>query len=151
MRIPCTHSPLRQIAVPIMPAAEAEVEAGVGGTVLIVEDDAMVRSTLAETLSELGYRIIEADDADAALAVLDSGVAADLIVTDFSVPGSMDGLEFASLARSRFPELPVILTTGHIDFLGSKVLPRDVGVLSKPYTRGDIAAAARHALARNRH
>jgi PAS domain S-box-containing protein len=147
--MPCTHEPLRQIVVPVMPAAGAE--AGMGETVLIVEDDAMVRSTLAETLSELGYRIIEADDADAALAVLEGGVAADLILTDISMPGSMDGLEFATVARSRFPELPVILTTGHLDVLGSKALPRDVGVLSKPYTRGDIATAARHALARNRH
>jgi CheY-like chemotaxis protein len=147
--LPCTHEPLRRIAVPVMPAAEAE--AGMGETVLIVEDDVMVRTTLAETLSELGYRIIEADDADAALAVLEGGVVTDLILSDLSMPGSMDGLEFASIARSRFPELPVILTTGHIDVLGSKALPRDVAVLSKPYTRGDIAAAARHALARNRH
>jgi PAS domain S-box-containing protein len=87
------------IAASATPSVKTEVEVGMGETVLVVEDDAMVRSTLSETLAELGYRIIEADDADAALGVLESGAMADLILTDISMPGSMDGLEFARVRR----------------------------------------------------
>ncbi|MBL6454566.1 PAS domain S-box protein [Belnapia sp. T6] len=150
--LPRAHEATGHMAVPVTPRAEAEAEAepGMGETVLIVEDDAMVRSTLAETLAELGYQTIEADDADAALALLEGGAMADLILTDISMPGSMDGLEFARVAHGRFPQIPVILTTGHIEVLGDMALPRDVGILSKPYTRGDISAAARHALVRRK-
>lgn len=149
--LPRIQEPVLDIAASATPSVKAEVEVGMGETVLVVEDDAMVRSTLAETLAELGYRTIEADDADAALGVLESGAMADLILTDISMPGSMDGLEFARVARGRFPEVPVILTTGHIDVLGGTTLPPDAGILSKPYTRGDVSAAARHALAKHRH
>ncbi|MBL6082345.1 response regulator [Belnapia sp. T18] len=149
--LPSIQKPVLDIAASVTPSVKAGVEAGMGETVLVVEDDAMVRSTLAETLSELGYRIIEADDADAALGVLEGGAVADLILTDISMPGSMDGLEFARVAGSRFPEVPVILTTGHIDVLGATTLPTNAGILSKPYTRGDVSAAARHALAKHRH
>jgi CheY-like chemotaxis protein len=114
---------------------------------LIVEDDELVRATLAETLSDLGYQIVEADDADAALALLESGISTDVVLTDLSMPGSMDGLEFASVTRHRFPQLPVILTTGHTGVLSSRPLPPGVNLVSKPYSFAGIASAIRHALA----
>ncbi|MFC7538223.1 ATP-binding protein [Siccirubricoccus deserti] len=84
-------------------SASAEPEAGFGETVLIVEDDALVRSALAETLRDLRYRVIEAADADAALAMLEYGIAADVVLSDVMMPGGMDGVEFATIARGRFP------------------------------------------------
>jgi CheY-like chemotaxis protein len=59
----------------------------------------------------------------------------------------MDGVEFAAVARDRFPRLPIILTTGRADALAGRPLPPGVGVLRKPHSRGGIAAALRRALA----
>jgi PAS domain S-box-containing protein len=142
--LPKTDEPVRRIAE--APASGAEAEPGFGETVLLVEDDALVRTALAETLRDLRYHIVEAADADAALASLESGAAADLIFTDLSMPGSMDGLEFAATIRRRFPDLPVILTTGHVGVLSGRTLPGGVGFVRKPHSRTGIAAAVRQAL-----
>jgi CheY-like chemotaxis protein len=98
-------------------------------------------------LSDLGYRIIEADDADAALALLNNGIGADVVLTDLSMPGSMDGLEFASVTRHRFPKLPVILMTGYTGVLSNRALPPGVNLVSKPYSFAGVASAIRHVLA----
>ena len=110
----------------------------------------MVLAALAETLHDLRYRVVEATDADTALAMLDSGVAVDVVLSDVMMPGTMDGVEFAAVARERFPRLPLILTTGRADALGSRRLPPGVGVLRKPHSRSGIAAAIRRALAEAR-
>jgi signal transduction histidine kinase len=125
----------------------AEPEAGFGETVLVVEDDAMVRAAVTETLRDLRYQVIEAADADAALAMLDYGITADVVLSDVMMPGTMDGVEFAAATRGRFPELPIILTTGRLDALGGRPLPPGVSVLRKPHSRSGIAAALRRALA----
>jgi CheY-like chemotaxis protein len=70
-----------------------------------------------------------------------------LIFTDLSMPGSMDGLEFAAAIRMRFPDLPVILTTGHVGVLSGRRLPNGVRFVRKPHSRTGIAAAVRQALA----
>jgi CheY-like chemotaxis protein len=70
-----------------------------------------------------------------------------VVFTDLSMQGSMDGLEFASVTRRRFPKLPVILTTGHTGVLSSRALPLGVKLVSKPYSFVGIASAIRHALA----
>jgi CheY-like chemotaxis protein len=82
--------------------------------------------------------------------MLDSGVAVDVVLSDVMMPGSMDGVEFAAVARERFPRLPLILTTGRADVLAGKPLPSGVGVLRKPHSRSGIAAAIRRALAEAR-
>jgi PAS domain S-box-containing protein len=143
--LPSSDEPLRRVSEPSVSAARAEL--GTGQIVLIVEDDAMVSETLAETLCELGYQIVEAADADAALALLESGTSPDLVVTDLSMPGSMDGLDFANTTRRRFSALPVVLTTGHVIGLGVNALPPGVNVVKKPYSRAEIAAAVQDALA----
>jgi CheY-like chemotaxis protein len=117
--------------------------------VLLVEDDALVRAALAATLRDLAYRIVEAADADAALAILDAGAAVDVVVTDLTMPGSMDGLGFAGVARAWRPGLPVVLITGHLDpFHGGRRLPEGIGFVRKPHRRGPLAAALRRALGR---
>lgn len=144
--LPWTDEPMRQIS---KPSPDLEVN-GFGETVLIVEDDALVRRALAETLCGLQYRTIELADADAALALLESGVMADVIITDIALPGSMDGLDFAAVTRTKFPGLPVILNTGHVGVLGDRALPPGVSFLSKPHSRGAIAAMLRQAMAESR-
>jgi CheY-like chemotaxis protein len=145
--LPRSNEPMHRASAP--PMADAEAEAGFGETVLIVEDDALVRTALAETLRDLRYQIMEAADADTALTMLEGGAAADLIFTDLSMPGSMDGLEFAAAIRMQFPHLPVILTTGHVGVLSGRTLPDGVSFVRKPHSRTGIAAAVRQALAGN--
>lgn len=126
--------------------AAAEAPRGHGETVLVVEDNLAVRSTFARMLSDLGYRVLEAEDADEGLAVLDGDSSADAVLTDLTMPGSMDGLELAEIARTRHPALPVILTTAHLDPLRRRRLPPGVGFLQKPCDRAGLAVAVRSAL-----
>ena len=123
-----------------------EPETGSGETVLVVGDDALVRAAMAETLGDLGYRVMEAMDADEALAMLDGGVAADVVLSDVMMPGGMNGVEFAAAARLRFPALPVVLATGHVGTLDGRPLSPGMDLLPKPLGRGAIAAAVRRAL-----
>jgi signal transduction histidine kinase/ActR/RegA family two-component response regulator len=143
--LPRSTEPGHRASAPL--TADAEAEPGFGETVLIVEDDALVRTALAETLRDLRYRIMEAADADTALALLEGGATVDLIFTDLSMPGSMDGVEFAAAISRRFPDLPVILTTGHVGVLSGRRLPNGVRFVRKPHSRTGIAAAVRQALA----
>jgi PleD family two-component response regulator len=76
----------------------AEALCGQGETVLPVEDDAPIRASLAAMLAELCYRVFKAEDAAVGLAVLGQA-AVSVILTDLTMPGSMDGLEFAEVAR----------------------------------------------------
>jgi signal transduction histidine kinase/integral membrane sensor domain MASE1/ActR/RegA family two-component response regulator len=80
---------------------------------LLVDDEHGVRTVLAEALADQGHAVTEAEDAASALARIDAGVDADVLVTDLSMPGSMDGLALIREARRRRPRLPAVLITGH--------------------------------------
>jgi CheY-like chemotaxis protein len=116
-------------------------------TVLVVEDNARLRRATVRQLSGLGYRVLEAEDAAAALAILsDDGV--DLLFTDVVMPGSMDGLDLVHRAISLRAELKVLLTSG---FSGVRTADQRIGerpfpVLNKPYRRDDLARMLREAL-----
>ena len=81
--------------------------------VLLVDDEADVRATLAASFADGGHAVTEAEDAAAALAHLDAGCVVDAIVTDLAMPGAMDGLALIHAARCRLPRLPAVLVTGH--------------------------------------
>ena len=123
-----------------------QAPAGRGETVLLVEDDPAVRGVIAATLAELGYQVLEAEDADAALATFKATAGVDAVVTDLTMPGSMDGMELAEAVRSSSLELPVILVTGHLDPLCERRLPDGVTFLQKPCTRAQLANALQNAL-----
>jgi CheY-like chemotaxis protein len=114
--------------------------------VLLVEDDTSVRASLAATLRDLGYRVLEAELADTGLALLASVGAVDAVLTDLAMPGPLDGLEFAEAVRSHRPSLPVLLVTGHLDPLRGRRLPGGVGVLAKPCDRTRLATGLRGVL-----
>ncbi len=82
--------------------------------VLLVDDDAMVREALAGQMEEQGYRVMQASDGLEALARLDGGAVADLLVSDFAMPG-MNGLMLIQEVRRRRPDLPALLLTGYAD------------------------------------
>jgi CheY-like chemotaxis protein len=101
--------------------------------ILLVEDDALIRVITAEMLGDLGYQVVEAEGADAALRLLD-GV--DLMITDLRL-GETDGLALAAAVRTRLPGLPVIISSGQV--------PPETGMdgllwLSKPYDYAALRA-----------
>jgi|HubBroStandDraft_6_1064221.scaffolds.fasta_scaffold812881_2 CheY-like chemotaxis protein len=81
-------------------------------TVLVVEDEVLIRLLLAEALRDAGCRVVEAACAAEALSVLDAS-ALDILITDVKMPGEVDGLELAARVRQARPGLKVIVTSGH--------------------------------------
>ena len=122
--------------------------AGGSETVLVVEDDETVRETVVELLSDLGYSVLKARDAQSALAIVESGVAIDVLFTDVVMPGPMRSPDLARKARERLPNLAILFTSGYTDNAivhGGRVDP-GVDLLSKPYRREALARKIRHVL-----
>src|SRR5262249_31510670 len=93
---------------------ETNIETGpaMGGTetVLVVEDDEEVRGTVVDMLSELGYRVLKAKDAQSALATIEIGIPIDLLFTDVVMPGPLRSPELARKAQERLPNIAVLFT-----------------------------------------
>jgi CheY-like chemotaxis protein len=132
----------------LLPRAEADASRLQGGSapgtaramglqVLLVDDDADVRSLTAEMLAGLGHRPLTAASADAALRMLDDEPETDVLLTDYAMPG-MDGLELIARAANEFPGLRMILMTGHADVDLSRQ-PLRHPVLRKPFTMAALA------------
>lgn len=123
----------------------------VGGseTVLVVEDDDAVRVTAVDMLTDLGYRVLKANDASAALTVIDSGIPIDLLFTDVVMPGPLRSPELARKAKERLPELSVLFTSGYTEnaIVHGGRLDRGVELIGKPYTKESLARKIRHVLA----
>ncbi|NOK22142.1 response regulator, partial [Corallococcus carmarthensis] len=114
-------------------------------TILAVEDDADVRATVVELLTELGYRVLRAVDGQSALSILKSGVAVDLLFTDVVMPGPVRSPELARQAKAMQPDIEVLFTSGYTENAivhGGRLDP-GVSLLSKPYRREDLARKVR--------
>ncbi|MBW6422775.1 PAS domain-containing protein [Rhizobium sp. XQZ8] len=129
--------------------AVAEMTAGIasGGseTILVVEDDEAVREITVSLLSELGYRVLRARDADSGLAIIESGVPIDVLFTDVVMPGRLKSRDLAKKAKERLPHLGVLFTSGYTEnsiVHGGRLDP-GVNLLSKPYTREALARKIR--------
>jgi CheY-like chemotaxis protein len=117
-------------------------------TILVVEDDLNVQATVVGMLSELGYHVLRADNAEMALAVLRAGVRCDLLFTDVVMPGKIKSTEMARQARAMLPNLKVLYTSGYTQnaiIHGGRLDP-GVELLSKPYRREKLAAKVRQML-----
>jgi CheY-like chemotaxis protein len=129
-------------SAPVPPAAVAR-DGGVA--ILLVDDDAAVRATTGELLLLYGYRIVDADSGAAALALLETGVTVDVVVTDVAMPG-MTGPELARELRARWPRLPVVFISGHAD---PEAVSGPDGLrhfVRKPFRPSDLAAQIELAL-----
>ncbi|MCK7474592.1 MAG: response regulator [Rhodopseudomonas palustris] len=118
-------------------------------TILIVEDDAMVRNYVTAQLKALGYTTISAANAAAALELCDSGRPFDLLFTDIVMPGKVNGVQLAAEMAKRRPDLKVLYTSGYSEnavIHGDRLDP-DILLLTKPYRRSELARMIRLALA----
>lgn len=102
-------------------------------TILVVEDDETLRYLVCEALSVLDLEVIECSTADRALHLLQKGRQVSLVLTDIRMPGRLDGLELARLICLHWPDIPVILTSGHMNPTTDK-LPPQAAFMSKPWT-----------------
>jgi signal transduction histidine kinase len=110
--------------------------------VLLVEDDADVRTAIRRQLTDIGHMVMEAHAGDEALAIIDNVPALSVLVSDIVMPGAMDGRRLADLAKQRRPGLRVVLVTGYAEGLDVQGGPhRSFTVLRKPCTKDELAAA----------
>jgi CheY-like chemotaxis protein len=131
--VPCSETP------PGAPFARARP------CILVVEDELLIRTMVADELREEGYDAIEACDAGEALTVLQSLVRVDLVFSDVRMPGEVDGLGLMAIVRTSFPALPVILTSGHLE-ADIALADGACRFLGKPYQFAALLGAVRHAL-----
>ncbi len=119
-----------------------------GETILLVEDNAEVRRVSVRRVGNLGYAVIEAENAARAIDVLSSGRKVDLIFSDVVMPGGMSGFDLARWAQQNAPSVRVLLTSGFAEDVaraGEATAP-DLEILRKPYTGDELARALRAAL-----
>ena len=114
-------------------------------TILIVEDEALVRLDAADFLRQGGYRIHEAGNANDAMESLRSKFTVDLLFTDINLGKGMNGIELAMWTLANLPRVKILVTTGETL---KTVFPRVLGViLAKPYAYSDLLERVKHALA----
>ncbi len=125
----------------------AQPVAGGDETVLVVEDNVQLRHATVRQLTELGYRVLQAEHAAAALAIL-SGERVDLLFTDVVMPGNMDGLDLAHHAIGLRADLKVLLTSGFpgVRGAGQRMVDCPFPMIAKPSRRDELARTVREVL-----
>jgi CheY-like chemotaxis protein len=141
------YLPRSTAAVEVAEEKAVPLATGTGETVLAVEDNAGLRKVVVRQLKELGYRVLQAETAAGALAILENEPAA-LVLTDVVMPGGMSGIALAKEVSVRWPQTRIVLTSGFPE--GGLGEAEDINafgrLLSKPYRRADLAAALKAAL-----
>ncbi|WP_309486587.1 PAS domain S-box protein [Sinorhizobium sp. 8-89] len=128
-------------------AAPLSLPEGTGELVLVAEDDERVRRVTIARLESLGYRVLQASNGPEALSILDRMPGVGLLFTDVVMPGGMTGAELAAAARQRYPELPVLFTSGYAGpEITGQANSRVAAWLRKPYTVSDLAWALQRTL-----
>jgi CheY-like chemotaxis protein len=113
------------------------------GLVLLVEDDDEVAKLATEMLDQLGFGVVRAASAAAALGALANGRSVSLVFSDIMMPGGMNGVELAREIKNRRRGLPVLLTSGYAEAARSEAEALGVHILPKPYGMNDLSAALR--------
>ncbi len=121
------------------------METSSSAVVLVVEDEPLVRLDAVATLTEAGFRVIEAGNADEAIDILEARHDISVVVTDIQMPGSMDGLKLAATIHNRWPPIALIVTSGRINVQRCN-LPEGGSFLPKPYNAAHLVGAIRATL-----
>jgi PAS domain S-box-containing protein len=132
-------------------AAEGQFAADIEGgseTILVVEDDRLVREYVLAQLHSLGYATLDAANAAEAFAIVEQGHKFDLLFTDVIMPGAMNGPQLADRLQQDRPGLNVLFTSGYTEnaVIQHGKLDSDVLLLAKPYRKSDMARMIRRAL-----
>jgi len=116
-------------------------ESGAGETVLVIDDEPIVRMLIIETVEEAGFTALEAQDGPSGLKILQSDARIDLLVTDVGLPGGMNGRQVADAARVTRPELKVLFVTGYAEnaAVANGYLEPNMAVVTKPFVMADLA------------
>jgi CheY-like chemotaxis protein len=122
------------IAIETVPDARQAGRAS--GTVLLVDDDEMVRMSTADMLADLGFSVLEAASAEEALRIIERGEHFDVLLTDHLMPG-MTGVDLAHAVRARLPKTPVLIISG---FAENEGIPSDLPRLTKPFRQAELEA-----------
>jgi PAS domain S-box-containing protein len=143
------HAEQPMADVPANP--DVSLERNATETILVVEDDPRVRRVSVRRLSDLGYKVLEAESAAQALEML-GDTPVDLVFTDVVMPGGMSGLELAEEVRRRWPQMPILLTSGFADPGAAQdtVSRTRAGWLSKPYNTKALQGKLRELLEQKR-
>jgi CheY-like chemotaxis protein len=117
------------------PPAGSEQPAPARGTVLLVDDEELVRISTADMLLELGFTVSEASSAEEALRIIEADAPIDVLITDHLMPG-MTGVDLAYALRKRQPDVPVLIVSGFAEMQG---IAPDLPRLAKPFRQADLA------------
>ena len=133
----------------MVPSSDAPIGAQSAASrlrILFVEDELLIRLVVSDELREVGYEVVECFNADEAIILLQAGVRFDLIVSDVRMPGGVDGMGLLAFTKELYPDVPVILASGHLE----PTLALRHGAtrfLSKPYGIDVVVDAVRAELA----
>ena len=110
--------------------------------VLIVEDELLLRMGTADMIAAGGFEVVEAGNADQAIAILEARRDISVVFTDIQMPGSMDGLKLVRAVRGRWPPIKIVATSGrvHADEID---LPEGGRFLPKPYSPNEVTGVLR--------
>lgn len=114
--------------------------------VLVVEDEPLVRMAIVDHLEDEGFLVIEASNADEAVAILVTNLTVKIMFTDIDMPGGMDGLKLAAAVRDRWPPLKIVVTSGHRQ-VNVGDLPAAAQFFPKPYNPDAIVSIFREMIA----
>jgi CheY-like chemotaxis protein len=112
-------------------------KAAAGHIILVLEDDALQRMTLADMLYEAGFWTLEAEDADQALRLLESRDDIRIVFLDIVMSHGIDGLALAKLIRRRWPHIHIVIASGKM-YAPEEALPEDAVFFHKPYRTRDV-------------
>lgn len=107
---------------------------------LVVEDEALILYSTADELRQAGFCVLEARNADEAIALLETHTDIEVVFTDIDMPGSMDGLRLMETVHDRWPPVRIIVTSGK-GVPESGVMPEGSPFLPKPYSASTLVAA----------
>ncbi|KKB80506.1 transcriptional regulator [Devosia soli] len=111
-------------------------------TVLVVEDESLVRMAIVDRLENEGFLVREAANADEALAILTKNLDIRLVFTDVDMPGTMDGLKLAAAVRDRWPPIKIVVTSGY-KHVRLDEIPAEAEFVPKPYDPDNLISALR--------
>ena len=133
---------------PVSAPAAAPRAAATGRTVLVVDDEPLVRLFVTEVLDDLGYATLEAEDAQGGLDILRTDARIDLLVSDVGLPNGMNGRQLADAARELRPGLKVLFVTGYAEnaLLSQGHLGPGMQVMTKPFTMEELAGRLRDSM-----